>query len=116
MAKQKNRYKELELKLTAALIAEAIVFIIYLIAAGNGTLWLKVITAIVAILGCGACLVLLYLSGELLRSRSLWMTCGFAAIVICLLFSLILNYPSPNQLKQNQNKTPVGAVTIQLQE
>ena len=116
MAKKHNRYKDLELKLTAALIADAVIFILYLLFAGLGIIWLKVITAILAISISGLCLALLYFSGELLRQRSLWMTVGFGAVVICLLFSLILNYPSPNKLKdtdKNQNLgNAVGTVII----
>ena len=90
------RYRELERYVTYALIVDAILFVLYLICAGAGIIWLKVVLAIVLFLLSGACLALLFLRGELLRQRSLWMTAGAAAIVICLLFSLILNYPSPN--------------------
>lgn len=117
MAKKQSRYKDLELKLTAALIADAVIFILYLVFAGLGIIWLKVVTAILAILISGLCLVLLYFSGELLRQRSLWMSVGFAAVLICLLFSLILNYPSPKKpndsdINQNLNSNAVGTVII----
>ncbi|MBQ9167679.1 MAG: hypothetical protein IJX67_04635 [Oscillospiraceae bacterium] len=108
MAKKHNRYKDMELKLTAALIADAVIFILYLLFAGLGIIWLKVITAILAILVSGLCLALLYFSGELLRQRSLWMSVGFGAVVICLLFSLILNYPSPNKLKDTDKDQNLG--------
>ena len=67
MARKQNRYREMERILTIALIADAAVFLLYLLAAGFGVIWLKVITAIVAIVGSGLCLALLYFSGELLR-------------------------------------------------
>ena len=118
MARKQNRYREMERILTIALIADAAVFLLYLLVAGFGVVWLKVITAIVAIVGSGLCLVLLHFSGELLRQRSLWMSVGFAAVVICLLFSLLLNYPSPNQAKTTdktdtkQTNSAVGTMII----
>lgn len=109
MAKKQNRYKELENVMTIALIADAVLFFLFLLASGFGIGWLKVITAILAILASGLCLVLLYMSGELLKQRSLWMTAGFAAILICLVFSLILNYPSPKTVTETDSNA-VGAV------
>ena len=94
MAKRK-RYKEIETLLTRVLIADAAVFALYLLFAGLGVTAMKVITAIVAILGSGLCLAFLYLCGEIKKRRSRWMVLGFACIIICLLVSLILKYPSP---------------------
>lgn len=95
MANHVNRYKEMERYMTYALIADAIIFVIYLIAAATGTIWLKVITAIISFLISGLCLGYLYMSKELLKPRSLWMTTGAAAVFLCTLFSLVLNYPAP---------------------
>ena len=95
MAKKQNRYKKLELNLTVLLIANTVVFVLYLLVAGYGILWLKAITSIFAILLSGLCLAVLFLSGELLRPRSLWLSCGFFGIMICSVVSLLLNYPSP---------------------
>ena len=94
MANQ-NRYKELEQYLTIFLIASTIAFVLYLIFAGIGILWLKVITAIFAILLPVLCLALLYLTKELLKQRSLWLTAGFFGIFLCTVVSLIANFPSP---------------------
>ncbi len=91
----RNRYQDLEKRLTVFLIASAVLFILYLIFAGTGILWLKVITAIFAILLPVLSLALLYLTKELLRSRSLWLTAGFFGIFLCTVVSLIANYPSP---------------------
>lgn len=96
MTKRVNRYKQMERYMTMALLADACVFVLYLIGAGMGTLWLKVLTAIVAIVLSGLCLGFLYLTKELLRRRSLWMTTAAAAILLCTLLSLILNFPSPS--------------------
>ena len=103
MANPKNNYQFMEFIYTVALIAAAVLFVIYLIAAGCGIIWLKALTAIIAILVSGGALVLLYLSGELLKQRSLWLTAGFAAVILCLVVSLLLNYPSPNPLKDLAN-------------
>lgn len=94
MAKQ-NRYHELEQGMTILLIASAIDFILFLIFAGIGIIWLKVITAIFAILLSVLCLVFLYLTQELLKQRSLWLTTGFLGIFLCTVVSLIANFPSP---------------------
>lgn len=89
------RYKEIEQLLTRVLIADAVVFALYLLFAGLGVTALKVITAIIAILGSGLCLGFLYMSGEIKKRRSRWIVVGFGAIIVCVLFSLILSYPSP---------------------
>ena len=83
MAKR-SRYKDMERGMT-----------ILLVFAGMGILWLKVITAIFAILMPVLCLSFLFLSRELLKQRSLWITMGFFGILICTIVSLIVNYPSP---------------------
>ena len=93
MAQTKNRYAALEHLMTMALIADGILFLLYLIFAACGVIWLKVILAICVFLISGAALALLYMTKELLRRRSLWMTTGAAAALACLLFSLILNFP-----------------------
>ncbi len=91
----RRHYKNLEQGLTIMLIASALDFVLFLIFAGTGTLWLKVITAIFAILMPVLCLVLLYLTKELLKQRSLWLTTGFFGILLCTVVSLIANFPSP---------------------
>ena len=100
MAKRENRYKQQERYMTYALLGDAAIFIFYLIAAGSGIVWLKVILAILGLLLSAMVLGLLYLTKELLRQRSLWITAGAAAILVCLLFSLMLNFPSPNKYKK----------------
>ena len=94
MANQ-SRYKEMEQYLTIFLIASAVDFILFLIFAGTGIIWLKAITAIFAILLPVLCLAFLYLTKELLKQRSLWLTTGFFGIFLCTVVSLIANFPSP---------------------
>lgn len=94
MAKR-NRYKEMEQLLTKILIGDAVVFVLYLLFAGLGVTAMKVITAIIAIVASVLCLGLLYMNGEMKKRRSRWLVMGYGAIVVCLLVSLVLNYPSP---------------------
>ena len=95
MARNNNRYKDMEQKVTFALAIDLLLFIVYLIAAGNAVIWLKVITTLFAFAISLGILGFLYLTRELLRRRSLWMTALAASIFVCILFSLILNFPSP---------------------
>lgn len=97
MSKTNLRYSQLERILTFSLIGDTAAFILFLIAAGAGIIWLKVITIILTLACSLLAIGLLYYTGELLRRRSFWLTTGFAAIFLCVLFSLLLNYPSPIQ-------------------
>ena len=94
MAKR-NRYREMESKMTLILISAAVFFVLYLVCASFGLNVLKYILAIVSTLASGACLFWLHLTGEFKRRRSLWMVTGFISIIACLLVSLILKYPYP---------------------
>lgn len=92
---KKNRYKAMETVVTAALCLDAVVFVAYLIFAGCGMTALKITTVVLSFLISGAVLYFLYITRELLRKRSIWMTLGAACIILCVLVSLILNFPSP---------------------
>lgn len=96
MAGKGIRYQQMEKYITYGLIADAVLFILYLIFAGFGIIWMKVILAVLAFLLSAAILGYLYLTKELLRPRSLWMSVAAASVIVCLLFSLILNFPSPS--------------------
>jgi hypothetical protein len=76
-------------------IALLISFIAYLIFAGLGMIGLKALTAVLCFLISGAVLYFLFMTHELLRRRSIWMTLAAACIIICLLVSLIARFPSP---------------------
>ena len=89
--RQPNRYKEMERYMTYAILADLFLFILYLCFAS--IIWLKVILSILIIVLSGASLAYLYITKELLKQRSLWMTAAAGSILICLLFSLILNFP-----------------------
>ena len=98
--KKNKRYRQMEKVMTCILLGNLGMFIIYLIVAGFGIIWLKAITAIIAMLVSGLCLWFLYMTQELMKPRSFWMTVAAAAILICVLASLILNFPSPNPYNQ----------------
>ena len=95
MDRRRARYKRLETMITALLCLDVVVFIAYLVFAGMGMIALKIITAIACIGISGFVLYRLFVTRELLRRRSLWMTLGAACIIVCILFSLILNFPCP---------------------
>lgn len=95
MAKKNNRYRIMEQYMTCGLIGDTALFGLYLLCAGLGVLWLKFVLSILILSISGLCLAFLYLSREFLQPRSLWMTTGAAAIIVCLLISLLLNYPCP---------------------
>ncbi len=93
MAAKKSRYKELEQLLTRGLIGDGALLLLYLIFAFVGVVWLKILLAICGILLSLAGLGLLYISRELLRPRSLWLSSGFFSVFIVILVSLILAFP-----------------------
>ena len=93
--RSRNRYREMEKNMTRIILADALVFVLYLICAGFGWAVLKVITAIIAIFGSLLCVGWLYLTGEIGRRRSLWMVTAFVCIAICVLVSMLLSYPCP---------------------
>ena len=95
MARRKSRFKKMEFYITIALCVDAAIFLAYLIFAGMGLLALKIIAAVLCIALSGAALYQLFVSHELLRRRSLWMSLAAACIILCNLISLLLNFPSP---------------------
>lgn len=95
MGRRISRYKKMEKMITVALCVDAIVFIAYLIFAGSGQIALKIITMLVCFAISGGVLYFLYMTRELLRKRSLWMTLAAACILLCVIASLILNFPAP---------------------
>lgn len=95
MPAKKNRYQQMRKFMAYVLSGDLAIFILYLLAAGFGVIWLKALTAIIAILTSVLCLVYLYLTQEIFKKRSLWMTAAAGAILVCLLYSLVLNFPCP---------------------
>lgn len=95
MENKRARYKKMEIVMTAVLCLDAAIFIAYLIWAGMGFIGLKVTAAILCFLISGVSLYFLYMTKELLRKRSLWMSLAAGCIILCVLFSLVLNFPAP---------------------
>lgn len=95
MDRKKARYKKMETMMTAVLCLDAVIFVAYLIFAGAGMIAMKVISAILCFLISGAVLYFLYMTRELLRKRSMWMTLAAACIILCVLVSLVLKFPAP---------------------
>lgn len=95
----RRRYKDVERILAQILLGDLVVFILYMIFAGLGIVSLKVITSILIVVASVLCLAFLYMCGEMFKRRSRWLVFGFAALVILLIASLLLNYPSPNTAK-----------------
>lgn len=91
----RQRYAQYEKYLSLALIADAALFLLFLLFSGLGIVWMKVILAILSIALASVCLVSLYLTGEIIKRRSRYLSVGFCAVIICLLVSLICRYPSP---------------------
>ena len=92
---RRQRYAQYEKYLSIALIADAVLFGLFLLFSGLGIVWAKVLFSIVAIVLSVLCMVSLYLTGEFNRRRSRYLVFGFGAVVICVLFSLICRYPAP---------------------
>ena len=95
MNSKKTRYKKMEAIVTGVLCVDTVIFVAYLLFAGSGMVAMKAVTAIFALLISGAVLCFLYMTRELLRRRSIWMTLSAACIVLCLIASLILHFPAP---------------------
>ena len=110
MRQQNNRYNQMERYMGIALVLDLIFFITYLIAAGNGIVWLKITLVILTLVLSFLCLAFLYLTQELFKQRSLWMSVCAVAIAVSLLFSVLLNFPSPSPYK-NTADTQTSAVT-----
>ena len=91
----RKRYKELEQMMARILAADVVVFALYALFAGMGVVALKVVFAIATIIVSGMCLAFLYMTGELRKRRSLWMVVGYTGVLVCLLVSLICNFPAP---------------------
>ena len=94
MDSNRSRYELMERYMTIALIADAALFFLFLIFAAAGVMWLKSITAILAALISAMSLAYLFITQEITKKRSLWMTAAAGAILVCIIISLLLNYPS----------------------
>ncbi|MBQ8359572.1 MAG: hypothetical protein IJX37_06665 [Oscillospiraceae bacterium] len=88
-------YRQLEQMLTIAVIADTAIFLLYLLFAGLGITWLKVILALAGMVLSVLGVVFLFLVNEHKRRRSLWILCAFGSIAACILVSLLTGVPGP---------------------
>ena len=95
MDKKRARFKRMETIMTIVLSLDAVLFFAYLVFAGLGMTALKIISTVLCFLISGAVLYFLYITRELLRKRSIWMSLAAACIILCILVSLILRFPAP---------------------
>ena len=93
---KRNRYREMESLMTKVILADAFVFVLYMVFAARDMGALKIVTAIISLVVSGLSLAWLYITGEFPRRRSLWMITGFVGIIVCLLVSLLLGFPGPS--------------------
>ena len=93
MAKRNNRYRQFDFIMTRVVLGAVFVFLLYLLSAATGIGWLKGFTAFVGIAGSAACLGYLYLTRELMKKRSRWMSLSFAAIALLTIVSLLCKVP-----------------------
>ena len=94
MANKRSRYLEMEALMTKVILGDLALFFLYFIVAALGVVWLKIILGLFVMIISGLGLGFLYMTRELTRTRSLWMTAACGSMLICQLFSLLLNYPS----------------------
>ncbi len=95
MARKNKRYQETMRNLTILLAANTVVFILYVLVAFYGILWLKAITSIFAILLSVLCLFYLYLIRSLFRRRGFGLSAGYSGIVLLTILSLLTGFPNP---------------------
>jgi len=103
MSNNRTRYRQMERYMTYALIADAALFVLYLLFAGLGVIWLKTVIAVLTFIISALILAYLFLTHELLRKRSLWMTAAAAGIIACTIMSLLLNYPAADPSKSDSS-------------
>lgn len=88
-------YRQLERTLTMVIGAQCAMFLVMLLAAGFGILWLKILLGIAVMLVSALGGGLLILMQEYRRKRSWWLLSAFASLFACTLVSLIVGYPAP---------------------
>lgn len=98
MAARNSRYQQMRKIMSYILLVDLTVYLIYLLGAGFGVVWLKVLTSIITISASGLSLGYLYITREIFKKRSLWMTAAAGAILFCTLYSLVLNFPCPTPM------------------
>lgn len=91
----KRSFKQLEQQLTIGVGIDCAIFLLYLLFAGLGITWLKVILAVAGIALSLLGVAFLVLIGEHKRRRSLWILCAFGSVAVCIIMSLLTRFPGP---------------------
>ena len=95
MAEKRSRYRAFERFLTIILFIALTMFALYLLSAAFGWPVMKITAAVMSLLLTPYGLWNLYVSKELLKARSLWLTCAFGSIFVLTIVSLLCNFPRP---------------------
>lgn len=95
MSKKTSQRKMMERVMAGFLLADTALFAGCLVVSGLGIGWAKILLAILTGLTALLGLTSLHLTRELYRPRSRYLAVGFAAVLVCLVVSLAVNYPSP---------------------
>ena len=95
MAESRSRYHAFERFLTIILFIALGMFVMYLLGAGCGWPVVKILCAVLGILLSGFGLWNLMRSQELLKPRSLWLSCAFGSVILLTIVSLLCNFPRP---------------------
>ena len=96
---KRNRYRHMEIIMTRIILGVLAAFILYLVfswrALNPPMVVLKLVFGIGDMVVCALSLGWLYITGEFKHRRSLWMITTFICVIICIVVSLILNFPCP---------------------
>ncbi len=88
-----DRFQELERLLSIFVLAAAVLFVGYLVSAACCLSVLKIVLAVLTIVISAFGLWVLIKARELTNPRGLWLTCSFFCIPLCVIVSLICNFP-----------------------
>ncbi len=93
MKEKKDHFQELEQMLTIFIFLDLALFIGYLIFAACTVTVGKILCAVLGLVVAGYGIWVLINTKEATKQRSLWLTCGFAAIFVLTVVSLICQFP-----------------------
>lgn len=88
-------FRQLERILAMVIVGLAALFVLMLIVAAFGIIWLKIVLGLVIMAVSGLGCALLVLMREYRRKRSWWLLSAFGSLLLCTLVSLIVGYPAP---------------------
>lgn len=95
MSESRSSYRAFERFLTIILFIALGMFVLYLLSAAFGWAVLKITCAVMGILLSAYGLWNLVVSKELMKARSLWLSCAFGSVILLTIVSLLCNFPRP---------------------